>query len=192
MNAKPCIIQGSDHIIGYACQCGSFFSAKQWPEDSLRMATNCCGCSDCGGKVFRYGKCKQCRDIADARIRSDLDEKERQREADAPRVLWQDYGGYLWVSDTCCTDDLLHAQEEIVNDDAELPTELWEAVSFDLQISAEDIVENALQQHHEDAEVGDEMITELQGFLDGWCKRTGIASFEQGKRRVVLPEWRKR
>ena len=192
MNAKPCVIQGSEHVIGYACQCGSFYSAKQLPEDSLKMATNCCGCPDCGSKVFRSGRCDSCEAAADERRRIDYLAKEREQEANAPRVLWQDYGGHLWVSDTCCTDDLLHAQEELEDDDAELPTELWEAVSFDLQISAEDIVENALQQHHEDAEVSGEMITELQTFLDDWCKRTGVASFEQGKRRVVLPEWRER
>lgn len=42
-----------------------------------------------------------------------------------------------------------------------------------LYLSATDIVENALEELHEDAEVSNEATEQLQSFLDQWCKRNG-------------------
>lgn len=42
-----------------------------------------------------------------------------------------------------------------------------------ISLSAADIVENALEELHEDAEVSSKATEQLQSFLDQWCKENG-------------------
>ena len=56
---------------------------------------------------------------------------------------------------------------------------------FPLRLDAEGIVEGALEEHHEGAEVAPALIAELQAYLDAWCERADVTSYEVDYGRVV-------
>ena len=155
----------------YACgECGRLDQHKD-------AAEKCCGPCSCGKtKEPWQDRCVECSSKdSDERLRA----AEEKRYAAAKRVPFADYGGAMLVSGDHFYDEPDDLFDDSLPEDP--PREAWGVYGMPLSIDANRLLESALEEHHEDAEdnISKEMVDELQTFLDGWCKRTGIVSYFQ-------------
>lgn len=170
MNTITLVKQGGSEAVAYACGgCGVVFSLTN-PDDAER----CCRptlCA-CGAETRRHWlACDDCRQKAD-------ETKEVARRAAATVVEWGDFMVCDARNDRWYTD-----ADEIGDTDYG-----YASIPFGLHIDADDIVESALEDHHEDAGVADDLMAELRTFLAGWCDRANVVSYDPDYSRVVLLE----
>lgn len=80
-------------------------------------------------------------------------------------------------------------QREVMGVDP--PAYVWACREVTPSTDASQVIDDALQEHHESARdaISNEQIVELQGFLDGWWKRTGTFSWfpDYGRAVVIDP-----
>jgi hypothetical protein len=129
----------------------------------------------------KRGMCmnKECRDIHDKEAEQKrFDKAIKSQYKDVPaehkEMLYSDSYGYNegYFSDI---DEFIEYCED---NDIEIPKYVWSADKIRLSISADNIIEQACEELHEDAyqNVTDE--AELQDFLDAWCaKQSGTDTF---------------
>jgi hypothetical protein len=173
MNAITLVVQGKDKPVALACgECGT---VHRLTDDV--GAERCCKpytCSKCGVETRRYWmKCDDC-------IRKEDDAKEAARRAAATVVEWDDSivilydrQGDRWLQDE---DDAADSEVEYA----------YATTPDPLHLDAESIVLNALEDHHEDADVDPHLVRTLQQELDAWCERTGVVSYTPDFSRVVV------
>jgi hypothetical protein len=120
--------------------------------------------------------------VCDACRHRKSDEKEAARRAAATVVEWD--GNYLYDAQG----DRWFVDESEMLDAAEESGFEYAYASYPkpLTLNAEAIVDSALEDHYEEAEVDPPLVQELQDFLDDWCKRTGIVTYYPDYSRVVL------
>jgi len=195
------ILKETGEVHGYACPtCGKVYtSAYDNPGDKekaavLDVAKRCCAdkvCEDCGkisgDSKYIYIYCVECRDKRD-------DERERERFEKAEKIPFEKYsedmlylGDDQWFQDI---DELYDFFEDaqIDDPDIEVPKYAWACKPKKFVIEADRIVEGALEEHHEDAydRISSSAFEELQQFLDGWCAKQDVRTYEYDYTRAVL------
>jgi hypothetical protein len=77
--------------------------------------------------------------------------------------------------------------------DQEPPARVWACNAVGLFIDADWIVENACEEHHEEAceQISAGAMKALQDFLDAWCAECGVESWRPTAKAVILDpaEW---
>lgn len=113
------------------------------------------------------------------------------------KVYAKDYTGWVfWDEDHGKLDGFFRSIKELQEYCADHELTLSESVAAcapkTLSMDARGIIKEALEEHHEDAGEGitHAMRAELQTFLDAWCERTGVVSYEVTTTEVVLWEMR--
>lgn len=168
-------------------ECGilhiSYSIDKDDPKD---RAAKCCKQKycDCGNKIEKYytgSKCNQCSTMESYKIK--VEKAVEIESCDGPIFCdnsdryWRDMDDFMdWL--VC----------EVDNGDSDsLPTWVFpcDIRSFG-RIDAGYIVANELEEHHEDAEVDD--IEELQQFLDKWCDKQSLESWNPDYTRKISVE----
>ena len=170
MDVRTLVEAGTDKPVALACgKCGLVYSLN-----TPTRAEECCvppTCGKCGAEVRRpWTTCTDCR-------RTARNEKDATYRKNATVVEWDggivyDPQGDRWLSDP----------EEV--DDYEVEY-AFATKPYRLRLDAESIVEGALEEHHEDAEVTPGLVEELQAYLDAWCERADVTSYEVDYGRVV-------
>jgi hypothetical protein len=195
--AKPyeVVVKGRDLVIGYACpRCKIFHGATiyacKWDEAvkaSYEAAERCCNrrCEDCGKRIdekIYYTVCVECRPAREAA-------REQARFDKAKKIPESDYDGWIFYRGDYYAD--LDALEDHCEQNAlEWPEYVWSCRKLEFEINAESVIASALEEHHEDAgeRISREQETELQTFLDAWCAKQGVSSWEEDDSCAVVLE----
>lgn len=193
-------------LLGYACpECKLFHNASVYAcndetarQESLLAAQRCCHelCRGCSVDMFeerkktpgRYVLCSKCR------AKQDM-EREQKRIDKAKKIPLSEYDGRLCVEDEFYEDVgefLDHLQDSVdIEDlvDGYMPT-LWAVRDIKFSMDAEGIIEQALEEHYEDAgsSITTKDISRLQRMLDKWCKDQDVQSYECDYDTVIVPE----
>jgi hypothetical protein len=194
----------NDHVVGYACPaccapCGPFThqglveSSIVWAlKESKRAAENHCDpkCNDC--KMSLIGVTPWVGGVCDACYRVRRQKETQAKYEAAEKIPEAEYQGYL-VVEGCdeyfeTADDLA---ETCLDTDTEYPQWAWAVTTSEFRIDADDIIDQELEQHHDEAEVRGPARLELKTFLDAWCKRQGVTTLWPDYRRVIILEPRK-
>lgn len=188
-----------DEAVGFACSsCGIMFTTRMFgsgpgSKDTARQSAlfHCapkeCACGKAIDRKY-WTICTECSDRKEA-------EKLHDRFEKAAKVSVEDYDGPIYWPDGpsgsmgegfyTSLDEMLDVYEA---EGMDLPPYVWAAKSYELKMDASSLLENALEQHHEDAhehlEAGAE--EELQTLLDFFCQKQKIKSWEVDFSRVVL------
>lgn len=125
--------------------------------------------------------------ICDKCLEKKHQEKEREMFEKAKKVPQKEYVGPVFDRDHSewypSVDEMI---ERLFDDLKEIPKYAWAATINKLSLNAQSIVDNALEDHHEDAEVDDNEVKKLQSLLDEWCASQGVESWEEDTSTVVL------
>lgn len=203
-------IKGKDEVIGYACPtcklfCSPMIYACKW-EDAIKAAyqhaAECCDkyCAQCNdplpGRADRsqlpspwpYTICPACKKAADAK-------KDAERFEKAEKVPEVEYTGPVYWEDGHGPQDgffrsIEDLRDYIGDDDHDLPEWVWACTERGIKFSAEDMLENELSEHYEDAyeDIGREGEQALQDVLDKWVTEhaSEIKSWDPDFSRVVI------
>jgi hypothetical protein len=170
-----------EEIKAYKCTvCGCAYKDKQFAE-------KCCEpkhCLECGkelSKNYMYTLCEKCREKKDK-------ERETARFENAKHVTLDDADKsktqMLFNELYKCNNGYFDEIEELIDYceyyNLEIPKYCYGTKSYMISINAEDIVESACEELHEDAidDICREDMNELQEFLDKWCeKQTGTTTY---------------
>lgn len=193
MKTTEMVAKGGDgKVLALYCgECGRVFDIA-----TRGLADQCClpnACGRCGRNVEKkhWLYCDRCCVERDA-------EKAREQFANAKKISISEYfkeqpdgllhvEGYGGGRDGYYDADELHELAEYNN--GELPEYFWYCAPDYLTIDARDVIENALEQHFDDAyshiPAGAE--EELKQFLDKWCNGTGIRSWIPSSSIAVVP-----
>lgn len=191
------VVRESGQLVGYACgECSRFHIAPAFLDaegarlEALGNANRCCApraCDTCQAPLGerRNLLCFPCEQKArEDRSRECFD---AARKVDAAGydgwVSWPDHGpneGYF-----ASVDDLL---AYCADEGVEPPAYVWGCLELAFQINAHDVIENALEEHHEEAKykISDESIGELQEFLVAWCAKQDVKSYYEDRSTAVI------
>lgn len=167
-------------------------SIKKYTHDerlavTAAKAEQCCNyrCVTCGEKCDQFWD--YCRTHRDERWRKQ--EREKEQAAFEAAVERTDYNGPFVFNDRYYADmeDFLDYLVGDGREEADWPEYLWVPNENKLSIDAGRVIESALDDHHEDAadRITSDEVKELQAFLDGWCERTGVVSYEERRKEYV-------
>jgi len=182
MDVKELVIRGEDRVVALICgKCGIV-----WGIGFRDAAEECCDykCKYCGVKIEGgWTACKLCRDKKDAK-------REKAAFDKADKVNYQDYPGEYLYSEAfhsndgyVPSDDILYEIEDI--DQECRPTYAWACEPMHLKIDAQEILENELQEFHEDA-IDYCDIDGLQKLLDEWLDKQSVVSYFRSNTVVLL------
>lgn len=197
--AYELIVKGrEDIVVGFACEqcriaCMPRMSYGDLGYDehlvSLRAeAEACCKeeCAECG-KPREQKYMSLCMNCRHQKAAIGARERENTILAKAPRVAYADYKReYLFWEDEYYPgiEELWEAFEY-----GREPTEAWGCYELEFHIDADRLLEDALQEHHEDAmdDISAASILQLQKYLDRWCKKAHVITYMKDDFLVVLP-----
>lgn len=180
---QECILKESGKCVGWVCMgCKSLHTTAIYAcrdeavRDAARdAALKCCKewkCEKCGSEAKRfYTKCGNCQEV-------ELVAREEARWQSAPKITIAEYEH---PNGMVCDGDQYWTVSEYVEGEVYLrhPRVYFCDPIRGVKIDAGDILENALQDHHEDAyeEIDGKGLQEL---LDAWCARQTVTSWERG------------
>lgn len=191
-------VKGSEKAIGYACSRCYLFSSPtlftgKWEERlkaAQQFALECCDkrCEKCGKSRDKrhYIYCSDCRPIVEA-------QREREKFEKAHKIAYEAYtGSWLYVENVGHNEGYFEDLDTLIDyyasEEIPPPAYAWTCDKIEFRLSAEDILEHALQDHHEDA--GDHITTldgnRLQKYLDVWARKQNIHSYSASNRVAVL------
>jgi len=196
----------SVQIIGYACaECKLYHSPlvyacneENGQKAAHKAAKHCCHrlCNDCGKDMFEPGKnkgayytcCPECRTKRST-------EQDKIRYGKAKKIPASEYDGRLCMNDEFFTDwdgIVDHLQQEYDLDDllaGNIPV-VYACQDIPFKISAESVIESALEDHYEDAggQISPKSTARLQRMLDKWCQDQEILSWECDMGVIIVPE----
>lgn len=182
MNAEALYRTGREEPSAWFCgQCRQIRANQDAAEACCRPKM----CEDCTTAEVEKGWtiCAACR-------RSRAEERERARFAAARQVTAAEYTmGTVYVEAVERYMDL----DEFLNwddygNEGPAPAYAYGTETIPFHIHAESIVENALEDHHDDAEVSTWRIEALQGILDEWTAEAGVSSYGVDYTVVVMAE----
>lgn len=160
-------------------------------------ADSCCRCRRCKAPfVKRLFKsfCETCEPIEQAEMvaramatNAEVFTSQIHAKDHSGWVLWEDHGkrdGFFR--------SIAELEEYCADHELPLPQTVIACAPKTLSMDARDIIQQALEEHHEDAceAISTTEREELQAFLDGWCERTGVVSYEPTTTEVMLWEMR--
>jgi len=184
-------LKGDRVTVAFACgKCGQLFTTLSFPENAREMALDCCyrRCA-CGALTGgnSWTACEPCRKRRWTEHDAEMD---RKRRAKVKRVPLSEYegAGFFWEDEYYQTLDYLY--DHCDYGEVSPPKEVWGSKSELLSMDVEDILESALEDHHEEAydRISEAEKDELQRYLDTWCKETGVVSYSPDYGTLVLLE----
>lgn len=115
--------------------------------------------------------------------------KDRENFRNVKKVSYKDYDGPVHVPDASTNEGFFSNVDEYLEwlEDnlgfegfGAIPEVVWTCRKSGLQMDAQDILENALENHHEEAgdNISNESEKELQEFLNAWCNKQGVESWD--------------
>lgn len=187
----PLCRQGTDEVIAYACgKCGTVTSSvRNHGDEALQLAEDHCGpwwCTKCGEEKTRFN-CWNCINAASReRDKNASRERDKKRLEEAEDVT-ASYSGPV-------SDDNTHfwpAPEEAACD-IDAPAWLYTCTVSRLSLDARNILESALEDHHDNA--WEELLgeDELQKLLDAWCEKQTMETWttDYSRKVYVIPvDW---
>ena len=185
-------IKGREKVIGYACaKCHRFCSPLIYAckrEDAIKAALDhakrCCAnliCNECDKdmgppKGVRWLTCQKCRAKKDA-------ERESKLYQEAEKIPLSEYEHDVSYHDGA----FLYYESDL--DELSSPY-VWACYAVELTMDAAELVNNSLEngEHHDDAfeDVSDVMLERLQKYLNLWCKRVAVRSWQPDLKKAVL------
>jgi hypothetical protein len=165
------------------------FSAHALGVDGARKAADghCYReCDICKSPLKLGQSCDTCADARRERWLAEAWEK-------AKKISYREYEhGYLSAPDArdelfVCLNDLL---EYCHDEDIDVPERIFGCERIVLRLDAQIILENALEEHHEDAmdDISPSMESDLQAFLDDWSKKANVVTFvEDRSLGIIIP-----
>jgi hypothetical protein len=196
----PFVLKGTGQLHGFACPTckkvytSAFGDFDEKSEETVRdVARRCCAdkeCQDCGkvsgDSKYIYMYCVECRAKRDDQRRQELFEKAEKielRKYNGEFLCWEDeFFSDVWeLYDHC-----MEAVEE--GEEPECPSFVWGCSPIKFGMDAGRIIEAACEEHHEEAydRIDGKSFDELQVFLDSWCAKQGITSYEVDRSVAVL------
>lgn len=179
------VLRGGDpeKIVAHAC--GECRIVKASEQDAREChAVRLC---DCGAEIEQkyYLACSFCRSVNRAKERR---QKEAAAYLSAAKVSWRDWDGPVYCEGAGqeVFSDIDEFTDHFENEEEQLPVYVWATITRKLSIRAEDVVDIALDDHHDDApeQVGD--LEELQSSLDKWCESQTVETWFPDMSKVVL------
>ncbi len=180
-------------VVAVACaECGVVFTGSTFGggtlglEAALQMAQ-----SHCGTKVCACGADIQRKywSVCDACITKQETTKEERAFEKAGKFTIDDYPGDkpIFHGDTF-SDNLDEFLERYEEDGLDLPAYVWGAKRIDFHVDADNVIEQALDGHHEEANehLKPDAYKTLQLALDTWCEEQNIRSWEPDYELAVL------
>lgn len=161
----------------WACgECGTLF-APQWGHgDYKKMASVCClqKYCECGNKIdggYTGPKCSPCnafvRDTTRVAKAEEVETCDGPVYCDSRDRYWSDLDDFMdWLA--CELDD---------EEDPSIPEWLHPCETRKLSLCADSLVENALDDHHEDAFDQIDDLKGLQAILDEWAEKQSVESW---------------
>ena len=183
------IVESTKATVGYGCAvCGVLHgtniyacSEDEAQKAAVTAAEKCCAprsCNDCGGAVERkyWTKCDTCR-------ATQSQEHERERYEAATRVPAAEYDGEM----VCIGEDDFRYTTDVDEGEGEPPW-AWATTPRRMRLAADDILDGALDEYHEDArdEISTKDLGRLQRYLDAWCAHVNVVSYYTDHSRVVV------
>lgn len=213
MNVKEMIFRGEDETKMYACgNCGLAYSIKAYAcsdeaahRQALAAAEKCCEpstCSVCGVEIEKYWtKCAKHREQAKLARAKAVPASEWSGPVfsdDVPGDWGEGYSS-CWREMLRCHDDEQAwaeadhnaAPSEWTFEPALPPAYCWPCEAEVLRLDPDSLLENAVENMHEDA--GDQIVDadELVAFIEAWnAKQTCTSYYPDYKRVIVLDEAR--
>ncbi len=152
-------------------------------EDLARKHCEPSICGTCGKEAVKFQTwCSSCQ-------RKKRETKELENFRKAEKVSYKDYDDPVYVPDAAHNEgffpdigEYLEWLEDNLRFDGfdEIPEIMWTCHKFYLRINADNIIENAIEGHHEEAgsDISGKSVAELQEFLDTWCDKQGVESWD--------------
>lgn len=176
--------------VGYAPVAGGRHGDRPWTleeryEYTFEQAERCCNwrCNQCSEPAFSQFQ-QICRRHLDEQSAKESAEREAKAFTKAkPHPSPEDCKLILGERVYDGLDDLLGCC-----DADELPEYVWCAKPMPLALDADRIIENATEDMHESArdQIEKSDVEELQEFLDGWCSRFPVVSYDTDYTQYVL------
>jgi hypothetical protein len=191
MNSKRVIVECDGHEVGWACQCGSFYSNMAFggAEGAAKGAADaCCSpkvCSRCGSIEDPFTlNCVQCAnkdDEARWQKRFDAVKKVKERDYDSDMVYRDGLSSNGYVDTDAAPEELCDNGLEPWAYATKLET---------LTLDAREIVQDELEsrEFHEEAidNIPEALFTDLQAHLDAWCAKANVTSNFPDYNTIVL------
>lgn len=143
-------------------------------EEAARQCCRPRRCDACGVEVEprTFLQCEACRN-------AQQEAWQQQRWDKAEKVPLKSYDGPIYDDDH---DRFFHDSDDLqeaIEDGEYQPGRLYACKTFGLHFDAHDLLEHAVQDHHEDAfdQVSHESLTKLQGMLDEWAREQPVESW---------------
>jgi len=167
----------------YACKkCGTIC-----PD--MRIAMLHCEpqyCEECSKEAPKHHSlCGRCRAVI--QVKKELQAYRKAQKVEHPK----DYDGPVQVPSIGDNDGFFESVTEFLEfcQDEEMPPPevIWTCTIRHFRMDAEHLVDMQLEDFYEGAreDVSPEDIAELQGFLDGWCRKRNIHTWDPNYKRAV-------
>lgn len=178
------IVQGREpvQVVAYACGTCGIVTRTEHEAVGHCEPYDCSG--GCGAKLPKKEyrtKCDACMEAA----RQAGEDARYEKARKVPLAEYQQEG--LFVEDEWFNDweDLVDSMD---SQGREVPEWAWGCEPLAFALDAERLLENALDEHHEDARDGidDAEVKRLQAFLDEWAAAQKITSYQCDTSTVVL------
>ena len=190
------VVRGEEAAVAFACPtCGAVFSARV--SGAKDLAKGHCGRACRCGHLLPTATvlCKVCIEKERVEREALLFEKALKISIDDypdQPVYWEGHTGSMGfgffenIDELCDVFD--EEREEPPNRALQFPKYVWACVPKPLEISAEALVQSAVEGNNGSEVVGPEAVEWLQTLLDGWMKEQGARSWFPDFSRAVLLE----
>jgi hypothetical protein len=182
----------TDEVVAWACgACGRLDAQAYWAE-------RCCRCQRCNEPLREtfgksHGRHAHCDKAWWEEQTAERNAKATARLLAADAIPEAEHDGGVYCSDDRGPDEgFFHSTDDLhewcLENEQEPPARVWACETVGLSIDASRIVENACEEHGEEAfdQISDEAIQGLQAALDTWCAAQGVESWRPTDKAVVL------
>lgn len=163
--------------------------------DAKAMAERCCRPYICTGGCGAELPYEKHRMRCDDCCRKDQQAKELKAYENAKKLKPSEWDGPVFDRNDnffMSLDDYFerYHDDEDVREEQQEGTWVWCAREIKFSPSVDNMIENALDNHHEDAadRISTAEMKELEDFVAAWAEKTGVISYEPDGKSVVLIE----
>ena len=179
--------------VAWACeQCKVVICNNEPDARSHELVEACTGCgqstaAEMRGRTYRV-VCRACQSARWAEESAAREEAMLAKVEKIPMAEWT--GECLSDGDERFWWSLDDALEHFDSTETPRPAYLHECDPETMTLSAERILEDALDEFHEDAggDISAKDVARLQRFLDLWCKKVNVVTWRRSYRRIVMLE----
>lgn len=186
--ALELVLFGEDQPVAYACAaCGAVFSVRVEGAKEL-AAAHCNATCQCGAALGeKMALCAACVEKERAEREGRLFEVAGKIPIDDypdEPVYWEGQAGSMGVGFFLNIDELLDYCEE---EQLETPKYVWACAPRPLSVPTDAVLQAAVDEHNVGVDdLSATAVTELQTFLDSWCKQQNLHTWYPDYGRAVL------